>query len=155
MKSFSRFSVCIFKFFSIIGYYKILNTFPGFFFGLFGFGGSFRLYWVFVEVDGLSCPMACGILVPGPGLNTCALPWKVDPSPGPPGKPHVLVLCSAGWMHGIVGFTLSARFFFLPLNIWEFFPGTQSSSWNSLSLSELSFQCSNGRSRIALSQRLI
>ena len=31
-----------------------------------------------VAVLRLRCPVACGILVPQPGLNSCPLHWKVD-----------------------------------------------------------------------------
>ena len=34
-----------------------------------------------VVVCGLSCPAACGILVPDQESNLCPLPWKVDSLP--------------------------------------------------------------------------
>ena len=37
-----------------------------------------------VVVHGLSCSMACGILVPRPGINPWPLHWQTDS--GPPGK---------------------------------------------------------------------
>ena len=38
----------------------------------------FWLHWVFVVESGLSCPVAWGILVPGPGINLSPLHWKAD-----------------------------------------------------------------------------
>ena len=35
----------------------------------------------------LAKPMACGVVVPQPGINLCPLWWKGGvPTPGPPGK---------------------------------------------------------------------
>ena len=44
---------------------------------------KFRLHQVFTQASlvvvlRLRCPVACGILVPQPGLNSCPSHWKVD-----------------------------------------------------------------------------
>ena len=41
----------------------------------------FWLPWAFVVESGLSCPAACGILVPWPGINLSPLRWKADSYP--------------------------------------------------------------------------
>ena len=52
-----------YMYFQILFYYRLLQDIEyisWFLFHLFGFGGSFRLCWVFVTVDGLRCPRLVG-----------------------------------------------------------------------------------------------
>ena len=64
-----------YMYFQILSYYRSLQDteYVSWFLSLLVWvWGSCRLWWAFVEVGGLSCPPACGILVPGPGItHTC------------------------------------------------------------------------------------